>query len=426
MKQHKLPTIGALILLIAGVVAGVFLTQKDTIFRLAASPEETPQDVKITNITNSSFTVSWLTDKPTVGFVSYGKSSSLGSVANQQISPQLPQGVHYVTVDKLTAGTNYFFKVASGQALFDDNGESYQAKTAPVIGNPVTSDVIFGSVLTSFGTPASGFLVYISLPGASPISALTDSKGSWSIPLSTVRNSSLSSYVSYSKESTVLSIFVAGGAGQTATARILAGSAKPVPSITIGKNHDFTDIKPVDPSGVPTSEIILPESTTPESSGFSTGPTTTGTAITVTLTSPKDKESVTSAKPKISGTGTPGTVVTILLQSSQTTPTSYSATLTIGQTGVWTWTPPSNLTTGAHTLTLSWKDETGGTVKLTSSFTVLAAAVGSPTATPTPQATISASPSLPVSGNLTATLGLLIMGVVFVLIGLLLPKTMKL
>ncbi|MDO8503694.1 MAG: Ig-like domain-containing protein [bacterium] len=418
MKQHKLPTIAGLILLVAGVVAGVFLTQKDTIFRLAASPQETPQDVKITNIGNNSFTVSWLTDKPTIGFVSYGKSSSLGSVANQQISPQLPTTVHYVTIDKLTAGTNYFFKISSGQNLFDDNGEPYETKTALVIGSPAISDVIFGSVLTSFNTPASGVLVYLSLAGASPISALTDSKGSWSIPLSTARNTSLSSYVSYSKQSTILSIFVSAGGGQTGTARILAGSAKPVPPITIGKNHDFTDIKPIDSSGVPTSDITLPQETTPESSGFSTEPAaSTGTTITIALTSPKDKESVNTAKPQFTGTGTPGTIVTILLESVS----SYSATLTIGKAGTWTWTPPENLSVGTHTLTLSWKDETGGTKKLTSSFTVLAAAaVGAPVATAT--ATPSASPILPVSGNLTATLLLFIMGIVFVLIGLFLPK----
>ncbi|MBI4032960.1 MAG: fibronectin type III domain-containing protein [Candidatus Blackburnbacteria bacterium] len=429
MKQHKLPTIAGLILLIFGIVAGVFLTQKNTIFRLAASPQEAPQDVRITNISPGSFTVSWLTDKPTVGFVSWGKSSSLGNVANQKGAAQQPITVHHVTVENLTPNTTYFFKVGSGKNVFDNNGELYKTQTARDIGAPIASDVIFGTVKTSAETPASGAVVYIAFPGASGVSALTDSQGSWSVSLSTTRNISLSSYASYNKQTTILDISAFLGAGQAGLARILAGSAKPVPPITIGKSHDFTDIKPVDSGGVPTSDIILPEVQTPPSSGFSTEQITTPAGkVTVTLTSPKDKESVNKLRPQFSGTGTPGTVVSILLEST----TSYSTTLTIGKAGTWTWTPPEDLTAGVHTLTLSWKDETGGTKKLVSSFTVLAQAVGAPAATatptaspkpsPTPVSTPAASPSLPVSGNLTVTLFLFIMGVAFVLIGLFLPK----
>ena len=77
IRQQRIPTILGLLLLIAGIIGGVYLVQKGGIWFLKAEPEAVPQQIKMTNIAENSFTVSWITGKEVLGFVKYGMSSSL-------------------------------------------------------------------------------------------------------------------------------------------------------------------------------------------------------------------------------------------------------------------------------------------------------------------------------------------------------------
>ena len=75
MKKAKIPTIIGIILLIFGLATGVILVQNRQIFRLGAEGQNSPKDVRVSNIASSSLTVSWITDVQTTGFVKYGESS---------------------------------------------------------------------------------------------------------------------------------------------------------------------------------------------------------------------------------------------------------------------------------------------------------------------------------------------------------------
>lgn len=345
IKRHKIPTIIGLILLLLGVAAGVFLVQRTQVFNLRASPEQTPQQIRVTNITDKSFSVSWITDQQTLGFLSYGKSASLGGTANDQVSPNNPSLVHHVTVSGLSPNTSYFFKVGADKNLFDNDGQPYKMTTAPQLTTAPKTDVIFGTVETAVGTPAANVLVYVTLSGISPLSMVTDNSGKWSIPLSTARSTSLSSFANYALEDR-LQIFVQGGAGNFASATIAAGAAHPVPPITLGQTHDFSDIKPVGTSDLPSSNVTVPEESpqaTP-SSGFN-----------------------------LEGTGSPESD----LPSFTASPSGQVAS-------------------------------------------------PSPSPAPSPRTGIpSTEEGVPTSGNLTATLGLFIMGIVLLLTGLFLPKVLK-
>lgn len=450
MRQTKLPTILGLVLLIVGVAAGVVLVQTRQVFKIAASPQNSPREVKITDIKDRSFVVSWVTEKETTGYVSYGTGKSLGSIANEKSSQ--PSLVHYVTLENLKPETTYFFKVGSGKNTFDKNGQPYQTKTGPELSSPPQTDVVFGTVNTPTAAAASGVVVYANLGGAVTLSSLTDANGKWTIPLSTARTANLSSYTTYNGQQDTLEIFVQAGS-QIATARVLTGSSRPVPPITLGKNHDFTNIGPIPQGGLPKSEINLPEEgTEPQipQSGFSLdglGSQATE-AAKVTLTTPKSKEKVNTDKPQFVGTGTPGTSFTIKVESPQ----SYQSQVTVGQNGSWTWSPPKNLSPGEHTVSVSWKDEKGQTKEIKRGFTVLAAgesglpafsaspsgAVATPTPSPQPSPKASPTPTpkpaktptpepkaspLPEAGGLTTSLAILIMGLVLLLAGIFLPKT---
>lgn len=450
IKQHKLPTIIAIIILVLGVASGVFLVQREKFFETPASPEETPQQVRITNLGNDSFTVSWVTSKATPGFVSYGTSAGALDLTAQQ-GTLLPNTslVHSVLVSNLNPTTTYFFKIGSGNNLFDNSGQPYQITTAPIVLQPPQPDIIFGTINNSSGTPAKSTIVYITVAGVTPLSVLTDDKGNWTVPLSTARSSDLKNYASYNKQTSIVEIFAQGGGDQFATAKVKTGSSHPVPNITLGKNHDFTDLEPVSGEGdLPESQLELPE--LPErSSGFSGIEAATGgsSTTTVALLSPKTGESVNTSKPQFSGTGTPGVVLTIIVEST----TPLTGTVTVPQSGQWQWTPPQTLEPGNHKAMISWKDASGKTQTLERSFVVLAQgsssipsftasesgaiATASPTPSPSPSPTASpsASPSarvslpstesgVPVSGDLTPLFTSIIMGVILILAGLFLPK----
>jgi hypothetical protein len=423
MKKSKIPTILGVVLLTIGLAAGVLLVRNRQIFRLGASVENAPKDVRITNITEGSFTVSWVTDKEVLGFITWGDNeNSLTRTEEDDVgSTSL---THTTSVKGLSAEKTYFFKINSGGAEYDNNGLSWQVTTGPALAETAKSNIISGSVLTPTGSPANNALVYITVGGGSPLSTITSQNGSWVISLSPARTSNLNSLIIIDEKTTLLEISVNAGTDGVSSAQIYLQSAKPVPAMILGQVHDFKNLPPSQEAEIPTASVGLPETSTP-SSGFEIGETTaTPSAKTVTLQSVTEGETVSTTKPEFFGEAPPGTTLTITIESDPITDQ-----VGVSTNGLWNWTPPSNLSEGEHTITIKWTDASGILRTLTRTFVVSAAegpafvatpsATISPTptasSTPTPTATITATPTtqaaVPVSGSLTPTLLLSIMGV---------------
>src|SRR3990167_7718788 len=110
MNKFKIPTIIAIIILLVGTRAGIFLIQKTQIFKSGASPEEAPKDVRIGNVGATSFAVAWVTDKPTIGNLVWGESQN----PNQTTAANLTESdIHYVEINSLKPATTYYFKINS-------------------------------------------------------------------------------------------------------------------------------------------------------------------------------------------------------------------------------------------------------------------------------------------------------------------------
>src|SRR5258708_3096776 len=379
MRQSKIPTIIAILLLLGGVAAGVFLISTRQIFKLGASPDVAPQDVRISNIGSTSFTVSWITDKATIGYLEYGKSESLGQTTQAESTPS---SFHFVNVNSLSPSTSYFFKINSGGASYDNSGLSWNRKKRGTgLAQPI---LISGSVTDALGAPASGIIVYATVTNASIFASQTTANGSWLISLN---NSSVT-------KDTLVQIFVQGGAKGIASAQVIASSANPAPIIKLGQTYDFRNQGAVTSttSANPTSSIIIPETTTQVAtqSGFNVINSGATSPKTVTLQSTTEGETLTSAKPQFFWSGPAGTKITISVHSN----TPINGTTTVDTTGSWNWIPPTNLDPGTHTITLSWKNASGILQTLTRTFVVSAAEgpafVGTPSATPkiTPLPTI--------------------------------------
>ncbi|MBB6633430.1 Ig-like domain-containing protein [Cohnella thailandensis] len=127
-----------------------------------------------------------------------------------------------------------------------------------------------------------------------------------------------------------------------------------------------------------------------------------------TITSPEDGSATSNAKPMIGGTAEVNATVTVLLDGSS------AATVTADASGVWSWTPGTALTDGAHSIKATATDAVGNeSVESTAvTFTVDTTAPGAPAAT-SPEdgsATSNARPMIGGTAEANATVTVLLDG----------------
>jgi len=406
MKSKKtIPTIAGIFVLIIGVASGVFLLQRQQIFRLGASSDTEPKDINVTNVTDTSFSVSWITDKQTVGSIEWGNSTNLGQTAHEDSN--IPSLVHTITLTHLDPNTKYYFQIISNGVEYTQAGSPWQASTGAELAPPESSNIISGQIQTADGTAAANVLVYATVGSALPMSTTTSQNGEWVISLANARNQSASSYINLSPE-TMVELYIQGGSLGAASAQTLLKNANPTQTIALGKSYDFRNENRESTNDIPQAELSLPDQKNKRESGFNlSGAEASGSEESVTLESLEDNEVIYTQKPEFFGGGPTGTEFTITVESDP-----VSDQVTIGSSG-WSWSPPDNLEEGEHTLTISWTDAEGILRKITRTFVVQAAEDGpsfestpsdttttpspsptaTPTATPTPTAKASSSPS---------------------------------
>ncbi len=436
IKKSKIPTILGIIILLAGTFLGVFYLNMTQVFKIGASPQTTPKDIRVSNISDTSATISWTTDGATTDFLNWGTSQNNVSKVEQEDSSNSKFFVHSITITGLTGNTSYFYRINSEGTSYDSGGIPWQFTTGAALDAPKTSFPISGSAVTSSGQPAKRNLVYLNV-GGNMSSTLTSDTGNYVLQLASVRSSDLQTYAQINPAGTLLEISVADGQGGVTSAQIFPQSANPVPTMILGQVYDFRSRGPNNAGQNPGVDLQLPLSATPESKFNVNVSTGSAKPTSVLLENITEGEVVTSTQPQFFGKGPGGESITITVHSE----TPVTQTVQIPSNGSWSWTPPSNLAPGAHSITISWIDISGITRSLTRDFVVQAGeapaftASGSgstptPTATPsvspsptvrptaTPRATLSPTPAstasaqpVPVTGELTPTLLLSIMGI---------------
>lgn len=185
-------------LMLIGIVVGVYLIGVKTNIFSHASSSNYPDKVSISNITDTSFTVSWYTPNgASHQFLSYGTGSDLGSVAEDDRG-SAPSYLHYVTLTKLSSNTNYFLKVGA-----DEQSPVFQQSTGPTLPDTAaTSAKISGQILTPDSIPPNEAIVYLLTDEGQLLSTLAK-QGVWSVELRKARIRDLSDYLSVKPSSVV-------------------------------------------------------------------------------------------------------------------------------------------------------------------------------------------------------------------------------
>lgn len=96
-----------------------------------ASLEEMPQKVVISDLTSSSFRVSWETNGNMYGALRYSLDSQAEDFTHTslEVGGLLKTNQHEVFVEELTANTDYYFQILSGSRWYDNNHKPLSVRT---------------------------------------------------------------------------------------------------------------------------------------------------------------------------------------------------------------------------------------------------------------------------------------------------------
>jgi hypothetical protein len=420
--QKQIPTLLGISLLVVGLIVGVLFIGSGGSLNFAprAAPQTTPKLVKVTNVGDTSFTVSFLTDEVSNGFVKYGTDANNLNKQASDDRDQLTGSVgqyttHHITVRNLQPNTQYFYTLGTVSVpKFDNNGSPFTTKTGPKLGNTPAAKTAYGTVT---GTGIDGAIIYLQIAGAGELSTLVKNSSSWAIPLSTARTSDGSKYATIDPngDATV----TAQGQQVTNVIKIPAkvSELQPLPPITLtGSGTTSTDTStnamttavannqgPNNANSAAMSSINSGMNNTPAETAVMNGPSTTNTAVLPSLSPTATSSDLTTAdmttlpptsaldtstaqnpvvdvkekgniivddtQPTIVGTAPANATVSIVIHSSE----AIAATAQADANGKYTVDLESlgkNLEPGQHTVTVTYKNAQGKTVTETKKFTV--------------------------------------------------------
>lgn len=402
--DRKMPTVLALFLIMGTIIGTTFLVRTGVIYLGGAAPSDNPQNVRVTNVSDTSASITYTTDAKVLGTVSYGKDKeSLQTILDerdQQSGTPQQYKVHSITLHNLSPKTPYVFSITSGATTYLNHDAYFSFQTGSTISTPPSSQApITGKIVNPDGTIPTDALVYVTTDNGQVLSTLAKNTGLYIIPLNTFRKNDLQSFFSF-QETTPLHILATNGT-DTSEATVLVSGSSPIPLITLSQTYNFVQ-----------SPQPLASDSAEASIGFPAFSSSTTLEATPVIITPQKDQTFTDPQPRFSGKALPNEAVTIEIHSSDV----ITDTIKTDTLGNWTYRPSQQLSPGQHTLTIMTRDANGILKTIQQSFTVFAAgsqvtesatpsatpttSVPTPTSKPTP----TAKPSVTTSPTATATL----------------------
>lgn len=401
-NAHKFPTIIGLLLLVGLVGIIIFMAEK---FVRMSQAAVIPKKIQFTNISDTSFTVSWITEAETTGAVSFFSGNNSAQSAFDERDDTIRMGqyrAHSIVVRGLSPNTLYFVKLKSKTYTFDDHGSPFYVTTGPQLTTESTKlEPSYGTIMTANDQPAGGAIVYLELEGSQLLSTLVSKSGTWIIPLNLIRTKDTKNYLNPSTPAKE-TIHVIDAAGEGAAVTDTANDA-PVPVINIGKSYDFRKRAKIRNLALGETPSVLGES---DVSGE------------VTLSQPRDGALLTTSLPLFTGTGVPGNPVSMVWGITH----PAGASVKVDQDGTWRFTPPVRLGEGKQSVTITSNNIQNVPIAITHSFLIFKSGTqvlgdATPSATLFPTTTLSPTPiatttPIPVTATTAPTISLLIFGLI--------------
>ncbi len=166
------------------------------------------ESVRIVNLTDTGFSVVWISEEQEEGFIKYGTSpTDLNSKASDErdgVSSKGEYYVHLVSTARLLPETEYFFEIVSGTDTYDNNGGKYSVTTRPTLSSPPPFDSASGDIE---GLPDHGEAVVVAYVEdgdgvgtegrSSEMATIVDDNARWILSIADIRNSDGTFYFEY-------------------------------------------------------------------------------------------------------------------------------------------------------------------------------------------------------------------------------------
>jgi hypothetical protein len=362
--DRRLPAYSGILVLLLALGLTLMLSRNTAIFVTKATVGSVPKNMLVSNITATSFTVSYVTDESTMSTVAYGAEPNLGEIAldlrDQQLGEPKEHRVHYITVQNLLPGTKYYFSITSGAQVVTDNGSPFEVTTAQQDTTPPPANgTLSGSVALDDGSFPSEGIIYASSETSQLVSTIIQPDGSYSLPLKELRTKDMTSYLPLTGD-TKINIQITNGL-QESTAIVMYDQSAEIPQIVLSKNYDFT---------INTDSIALNDaSESAQPASQSAGFPVFDEPVAVTkpeITTPTDQQQFKDPQPLFKGKALPNASVQIVIASDK----EITASLESDSSGIWEFRPPVALAAGDHIITISSADVNGTLQKLSRTFTV--------------------------------------------------------
>lgn len=377
----RIPTFFALLFLLGGMFVTIAIVQRQVITTGRASQESVPKNIRITNVTDSSFSITFTTAAPAEAAVAVVTNTSQQTIIiddrDKESGEQQKRTTHSITLTGLASHKTVTFELLVGSKKYDDNGKTFQATTgSELTTSPPQYIPVFGKILMPDNAPAIGALVYLSTEGSQLVSAHTNQRGEFLIPLNSLRTADFDNYVTLNSESVLTLNAVSSNLSSDIV--ILYKNAENTPPIILSNSYEFTsDFLPQE----------IPDQSLQEASLFSP-------SGNVEIFVPEDGEAFVDQQPLFQGGGAKSSQVQLLLQGAS----SLSESITTDINGSWSFRPPQQLIPGQYALRVSGRSQSGINQVATSSFTIYTpgsqiAQFSGPTSTPEPTQKASPTPT---------------------------------
>lgn len=341
-KEKKIPTILGLIFLVLFLVASVYITQFRTVWSPKASGDCSPINPQVTNITHNSVDISFTTSNIC--------STSVRVNNLNLVSLKDDSRTHYFQVKNLKATTSYVYSIISDGQNITNSSYNFRTASRPNSQLP-TSNLAWGKVYYSNGKPASGAIVYLNIPGASPLSSFVTAEGNWSVSLANSFNELKNDWFSPPSAAIEEEIVVISSDGVTTQITHNTASNNPVPDIIVGQNRLSSM-----PTTIPTVVSGQIATVSPVISTKS-----------LSITNPKEGEVVSTARPDFFGEATSGTKLYFELSSTSV----LKGESVTDSSGNWKWSAGSDLANGNYSLTVKESSQDNPTKTLIRKFSIL-------------------------------------------------------
>lgn len=238
--DKRVPTIFALLILVGIVGATLSLTQSPLKIMGQASIDAKPQNIIITNVTESSFTISFTTPTEAKAFaeLDQGKGIFLDD-RDKKDGMQHTHTPHYITAVNLDPNTSYTFSLMVNGNKYSSS-EMKAATGSKLSQNPSMQEEISGEIILPDGQKARDSVIVASIPGAKPISVLSDSNGNFKMTSYYIRSSDGKNYFGLEDDSRIT--FRIFNKNLESNVESIYKNAKNLPIITLGSNYSFLNI----------------------------------------------------------------------------------------------------------------------------------------------------------------------------------------